>query len=259
MLKFTLENCIACNKKDWFKLFTINNWDIIQCNICGYARLNEFPEINTRQDFYSKSSIDNRALIKKRGPAKKLAAVVRHYLRKISGRDKGTYFRGRLDFYLSKGDKVLDIGCGNGSVLSEIRTKYDCVGVEVSRHMAMHVEKELNIKTFCGNFQEVDFGDIKFDAVMMVSLLEHLPDPFESLKKCYELLNKDGVILLKTVNHQGVNRRLFGDQWTGYRPPDHMVYFGKNNLEKMMENIGYRNIIKSGGLFNDSFYCEAIK
>lgn len=254
-----MEDCIVCDQNDWKCLYTIKNWEILQCQNCNYARIDKFPELSTRQDFYSKESIEKRKKKKKRNLGKKIAAFIRHYLRKLSGRNKGTIFKSQLHKYLPKGKRVLDIGCGNGAIISQICDEYECVGVEVSEHMALHVQNEFKVKTFSGNFQEVDFGALKFDAVMMISLLEHLPDPFESLSKCYDLLDDGSLLLLKTVNHEGFNRNFFKDKWTGYRPPDHMVYFGKNNLRIMMEKIGFRNIKMSGGIFNDSFYCEAIK
>jgi len=159
---------------------------------------------------------------------------------------------------LGKGDRILDIGCGSGAVLREICNCYECTGVEISADLATETRK-LGVEVIVGDFFNIDFKERRFDGITMVSLLEHLPNPVESLQKCYDLIEDNGVLLLKTVNHEGLNRRILGSRWSGYRPPDHMVYFGPDNLKIILYKIGFSRVITRSGIFNDSFYCEARK
>jgi 2-polyprenyl-3-methyl-5-hydroxy-6-metoxy-1,4-benzoquinol methylase len=91
----------------------------------------------------------------------------------------------------------------------------------------------------------------------MVSLLEHLHQPLAALRQCHALLGNGGLLLLKTVNHGGLNRRVMGANWSGYRPPDHLVYFDPASLTRALETAGFRNIKIRASLLNDSFYCYA--
>ena len=68
---------------------------------------------------------------------------------------------------------------------------------------------------------------------------------------------KTTALLLKTVNHQGFSRRILKEQWSGYRPPDHLVYFGPENLRALLLRIGFRSVKMTAMPFNDSFYCDA--
>ncbi len=250
--------CMVCDDSVWSKIHRISDWDVYQCQNCGFTRIHPFPAPNTRADFYSINAVQDRDKKKKRGPAKKLAAFARHWLRKMSGHNKGAFFTKRLTHYLNKDDRVLDIGCGKGAILREICNDYECFGVEISAFMAEEAKKNGG-EVFCGNFYNIDFEGMSFDGIMMVSLLEHLHNPVECLQKCHDLLKDLGVLLIKTVNHQGVNRRLLGDKWTGYRPPDHMVYFGPGNLDILLRRIGFSTVKTRAGLLNDNFYCEARK
>lgn len=250
--------CPVCNESMWSKIHHISDWDVFQCNNCGFTRIHPLPAPDTRAEFYSENAIQDRSIKKKRGPVKQLAAFIKHYLRKISGRKKGTIFAKQLTHYLHKGDSILDIGCGKGAILSEISNYYECFGVEVSAYLAGEAKK-LGVKVFTGDFYNLDFKEMQFDGIIMSSLLEHLHNPAECLQKCHDLLKDKGILLLKTVNHQGVNRRVMGDKWTGYRPPDHMVYFGPKNLNMLLKKIGFSTIKTHASLLNDNFYCEARK
>ena len=152
--------CPVCDESVWSKIHHISDWDVSQCNNCGFTRIHPFPAQDTRAEFYSENAIQDRSTKKKRGPAKQLAAFIRHYLRKISGRKKGTIFAKQLTYYLNKGDCILDIGCGKGAILSEIRNDYKCFGVEISAFLAEEAKK-LGIEVFTGDFYNHDFKEMR--------------------------------------------------------------------------------------------------
>ncbi|MEM7540649.1 MAG: class I SAM-dependent methyltransferase, partial [Pseudomonadota bacterium] len=211
------------------------------CADCGFARIEPFPNREDRAKFYSQGSITERKIKKKRGPAKQAAALIRHHLRRISGRKKGTLFLRDLRNHVPSGSKLLDIGCGTGAILQEARSHYQCTGVEISDYLAGEARK-LNVEVKVGDFVTLDFAGEKFDAITMVSLLEHLEEPVLALQKCFDLLDDRGLLLLKTVNHEGINRRLLGAGWSGYRPPDHLVYFGPRTLQTALRHVGFRTV-----------------
>ena len=250
--------CPICEKAEWLTIYQIQDWDILQCKCCKFAHISPFPDPSSRADFYSKAEITYRVLKKKRGMVKLVAAYIRRFFRKIFGHKKGAIFSERLKFYLCKGDRILDIGCGSGAVLREVCNYYKCTGVEISTYLATETRK-LGVEVLTGDFFNIDFKERRFDGITMVSLLEHLPNPVDSLKKCYNLLEDNGILLLKTVNHEGLNRRILGIKWSGYRPPDHMVYFGPDNLKIILYKIGFSHVIIRANIFNDSFYCEVKK
>ena len=115
------------------------------------------------------------------------------------------------------------------------------------------------IPVHVGDFCTYNFGDQRFNAITMVSLLEHLHDPVLALQRCYALLEAAGVLIIKTVNHAGLNRHLLGSRWSGYRPPDHLVYFSPRNLRRLLRQIGFTKVTTRAAPFNDSFYCFAHK
>lgn len=250
------QDCPVCGATGWRPLHRIADWTILQCGGCGFARIDPWPAASSRPEFYSEHSIEHRTRTKQRGPGGRIAASIRRFLRGVSGRSKGSIFVRKLKENARPGGRLLDIGCGRGAILREVLKDYHCTGVEISTYLADETRK-LGVEVHTGDFDGIDFGAARFDAITMVSLLEHLRDPVAALTKCHALLGDGGVLLLKTVNHQGLNRRVLGAKWSGYRPPDHMVYFGTENLRSLLRRVGFRRIECSATPLNDSFYCDA--
>lgn len=250
--------CPWCGATAATTIHRIADWDIRRCAQCALARIHPYPSMASRAEFYSAPAIAQRKEHKRRGPGKRLAAWIRHWLRKWSGRTKGSVFVRELQRRLPPGGAVLDIGCGTGAFLKEARHLYHCTGIEISEHLATEARK-LGVDVVVGDFCDYPFAERQFDAITLISLIEHLHTPREALQRCHALLAERGVLLLKTVNHGGLNRRLLGAQWSGYRPPDHLVYFDPHTLRRALVETGFREVTIHAPLINDSFYCYAVK
>jgi SAM-dependent methyltransferase len=227
------------------RLHRIASWDIRQC-ACGLARIDPYPSLASRPAFYAADAIATRKASKRRGPAGRL------------GRTKGTIFLSELRRLLPAGGRVLDIGCGTGAFLRDARLRYECTGIEISSDLAARA-RELGVEVLVGDFVDYPFGSRRFDAVTMISLIEHLHEPLDALRRCRELLVDGGLLLLKTVNHGGLNRRVLGARWSGYRPPDHLVYFDPATLRRALNRHGFDVLTARAPLLNDSFYCCAVR
>jgi len=108
---------------------------------------------------------------------------------------------------LEPGKRVLDIGCGWGGLglyLAEV-TGADVTGITLSREQHAFanghaVEKELTKRA---RFRLQDYRDVDgpFDRIVSVGMFEHVGvnhyDTF--FRKCAELLNDDGVMLLHSI------------------------------------------------------------
>jgi 2-polyprenyl-3-methyl-5-hydroxy-6-metoxy-1,4-benzoquinol methylase len=151
------------------------------------------------------------------------------------------------------------VGCGDGSFLRLAKKQFACTGIEISEYLAALARKQDDIKVMVGNFLATDFANEKYGGITLISLLEHLDDPMQAIKKCFDLMDNGGVLLMKTVNYGCLNRRIKREGWTGFRPPDHIIYFNPSNLKRLLSKIGFTKIKISAWAFNDNMYCDAWK
>ncbi|MHB1920922.1 MAG: class I SAM-dependent methyltransferase [Chitinophagaceae bacterium] len=125
---------------------------------------------------------------------------------------------------LKKGIRVLDVGCGTGSITAGIAKMVGpqgkVIGIDSSDHLIVRgKENYLTLKNL--DFIETDlfkyFPDEKFDLVISSRVLQWLNNPREALVKCKELLVPHGQISILDYNHLGL-------EWKP-EPPESMKRF----------------------------------
>ena len=101
--------------------------------------------------------------------------------------------------------KILDIGCGGG-LLSEpmCRLGADVMGIDASEKninvAKLHAKKNnLNIEYVCSSPEKLK-KNTKFDVILNMEIIEHVEDVDLFLKSCSELLKKDGIMFVATLN-----------------------------------------------------------
>ena len=106
---------------------------------------------------------------------------------------------------LSGSERVLDVGCGWGSLTLFLARQLGChvVGVTPSRVQAGYIQRRATdakaahlVRVETGPFQTVVLPERSFDAVAMVEVIEHLPEHRQPLDKAYRLLRPGGRLFL---------------------------------------------------------------
>src|SRR5205085_4323933 len=79
-----------------------------------------------------------------------------------------------------------------------------------------------------------------FDVILMLNLIEHVPDPRAVLSKARDLLTREGRLFIKTPNFDAWDARLFRHRsWGGYHTPRHFVLFRRESLERLCRECGF--------------------
>lgn len=113
-----------------------------------------------------------------------------------------------LEKLARKANKILDLGCGEGTRLNLVLTKkQQGTGVDIST-TAVKLGRKRYPRI---NFIEADLENIplesdNFDIVYSAYVLEHLSDPGQVLKEATRLVRKDGFLVLIAPNYGSPNR-----------------------------------------------------
>ena len=104
-----------------------------------------------------------------------------------------------------KNVKILDVGCGGG-LLSEpmCRLGAEVTGIDASDKniniAKLHSKKNnLKINYICSSPEKLNIKD-KFDVILNMEIVEHVEDVNFFLKSCGNLLKKDGIMFIATLN-----------------------------------------------------------
>ncbi len=97
--------------------------------------------------------------------------------------------------------KVLDVGCGDGSLLAPFCKSQECYGVDVSETPLKHAEMK-GIRTHRTNLEseELPFDNESFDLIVCSETIEHLLDADNLLHEIHRTLRLGGTFILTFPN-----------------------------------------------------------
>lgn len=138
-----------------------------------------------------------------------------------------------------KPGSVLDIGCGAGQFLYQMKAKgWDVKGVEISRHAA-DVGRKAGLDIFGGTLLEAGFPDKSFDYIRSNHSFEHVVNPREVLAEIRRIIKPDGKLFIGVPNVDSWAARLFGPHWYNLGPPVHVFGYSVGSLSRMAEKEGF--------------------
>jgi 2-polyprenyl-3-methyl-5-hydroxy-6-metoxy-1,4-benzoquinol methylase len=135
--------------------------------------------------------------------------------------------------------RVLDIGCGAGTFLAELKAKHGLTAVGVDFKDLAHLPSMAGLDFRCGQLAEQALPAAGFDLVTMWHYLEHDYDPPATLRRCRELLAPDGRLVVEVPRLDSLSFRLYRERWPGLQAPQHTVLFDREQLLAMVDEAGF--------------------
>jgi len=137
--------------------------------------------------------------------------------------------------------RALEIGCSHGSRMVALKELgWNVFGIERSPKVAEKARgKGLSVRT--GNLDDFDFMNEPFDAIIMNMVLEHMPNPGETVNRISRWLKPNGELLISVPDFNGVESKWFKTYHYGMQVPTHLTHFTPQTLRKTLN--GYYCII----------------
>ncbi len=146
--------------------------------------------------------------------------------------------------------EVLDIGCGEGVLASEIKQNGNRVtGIDLLprvEHQGV-LEQYFSADLEHGIQPVIQaLGGKRFDRVLLLDILEHLRRPEDLLTECQDVLRRDGQLIVSLPNIANITVRamlLFGRfNYTerGLLDRTHLRFFTRKTARLLLEENGYR-------------------
>jgi 2-polyprenyl-3-methyl-5-hydroxy-6-metoxy-1,4-benzoquinol methylase len=160
--------------------------------------------------------------------------------------------------------KILDIGCYDGTLLSQIRNRNNkFFGIEASEWAVQKArEKEIDVQEiFFDDLSQMPYADNFFDLVAAGEIIEHIFDTDFFLEEIGRILKPGGKLLISTPNIASLGRRLM--LLAGRNPiielspnePEssgHIRYFILKSIKKLLAKHNFQTVLSKSDYLNFS-------
>ena len=149
---------------------------------------------------------------------------------------------------------ILDVGCGRGELLWAAREAgWEAEGVDPSPAHLDWGRTHLGITGRLGTIEAAHFPDAHFDAVNMGGVIEHLYEPYATLKEVWRVLKPGGIFYFDAPNENGLYTRIGNVYLRAQRrdwvvnlaptfPPYHIQGFNPVSLRQLLKRVGFHVI-----------------
>ena len=150
---------------------------------------------------------------------------------------------------------ILEVGCGAGFSTEYLKGRYiKYTGIDYSENLIKYALKHNNnvgANFVCLNINEFETG-LKFDVVLMIGVLHHMPNPENVVKSLQKLLTPEGIIV---VNEPQAGNPLIGFLRKIRKKIDNnystdQVEFTENEIRSIFEKCGHEVRTYSQGVFS---------
>ena len=207
--------------------------EIVRCETCRHLYPHPMPfprrEIsslyNDTESYFSAHDIEEKKRIGRES--------IKNVEQKLGG-------RGRL----------LDVGCGRGEMLWAAREAgWEFEGVDVSPAHLAWARANFGIDARLGALEQIRFPEEHFDAVIMGGVIEHLYEPFSTLREVFRVLKPGGVFFFDAPNEDGLYMRVgnfymrvLGRDWVVNLAPTfapyHVQGFNRSSVQRLIQRVG---------------------
>ena len=244
--------CIICGNTDSNEIFSVNELQLglnetfqyQLCKNCGSMQLIDPPADLSRyypnEDYYSFKM--EMKVLKKPGFLQRVKSdYILYGKNKMMGSLLSIGYKVPEQYQWVKnsraepGDAILDVGCGNGSLLTRLYK----MGFTNLTGIDPFINEDRDYGAIKIFKKEIHDLDGRFDLIMMHHALEHMFQPLKALQKAYSLLNKNKYLLVRIPVMGNYGWQHYKTYWCGLDAPRHIFIPSEKGMRMMATTAGF--------------------
>ncbi|MBQ0820185.1 class I SAM-dependent methyltransferase [Microvirga sp. HBU67558] len=222
-------------------------FDYFQCSACGTLQITQIPPADVLAQHYPSDYYSFEGGFKGYGTPLKTFLLTQRDRAAVGDTmligslmirarpAKGT-IRICQQIGINQSHRILDVGCGNGSLLDHLAY----LGFQHLTGVDPFITADLitphGAKVFKRYVSDVSE---RFDVVMFHHSLEHVPNPLDSLQGARRLLNPGGVCLVRIPTCSSEAFDLYGPNWVQLDAPRHIVIPSREGMKVAADHSGF--------------------
>ncbi len=225
--------CVGCQSLDKKFFGKKNGYSIYKCGKCTMLSLYEKPKASAAvydSEYFS-------------GGAKGFG-YVNYDEDKEPMRESFKKYLQLIEKHSGKKGKLVDVGAATGFFLVLAQEAgFEVSGVEIS-DFAASIAREKGLNVITGTLDSLSTHPKEsVDAMTLLDVIEHMPDPERDLRIAHTLLTHGGVLVANTPNSGSLYARMMGMKWHLVVPPEHIHYFNKKGIVELFDRVGFDVIV----------------
>jgi len=224
-----ISKCYSCSSEQHNFYAEENGYSLVKCDVCGLLFVENRPDDNEIVEAIKQG---------KHPGVKELDVTGRYNPLKISN-----YIKVLEELYNKDlgGIKTwLDIGCGHGEFIMAIQ-KYSHGRISArGSEPNVHKQESARERGLDVGFFDIESHEEKYDAISLLNVYSHLPDPPMFLELLKKLLKPGGELILQTGDAADLSVK---DIPKPFLLPGHLSFASEKIVTGILERLGF-DIIK---------------
>lgn len=164
----------------------------------------------------------------------------------------GKHARGQYKYVLNElqqldFQKILDVGCGTGEILKNIKERYSFVqlyGLDISEEMLKQANDKLKgtATLILGDAENITLETNSFDLLLCTDSFHHYPNPQQAISEFYRVL-KHGKLLLIADYWKPFPIRQIMNLFIPYSNEGDVKIYSKKEIIEFLKQGGFQEII----------------
>jgi SAM-dependent methyltransferase len=223
--------CILCDNLEFHIIHQKDQWQYLCCRHCKLVSIHPRPTPRMLMEYYRDYLPDRAEGIRKWEAL--IQPVVTESADLVVSRTR------------TGGKKLLDVGCGYGFLLNEMKSRgWDVKGLEVSKTGRDYAQSRWNFKVYSEPLENLELPENIFDIVSILYVIEHVYDPLALLMEVNRVLKPGGLVIVRWPHTTPIVRILgpLAQKMDLYHTPYHLYDFSPRTIGMILSKTGFKSV-----------------